>query len=117
MNEQNLKPVRTKSEARERGRKGGIESGRVRSLYARARVVADANITDEDLVDAIVTLKKRAKNDIRALELLMKITGLLKDQSATINQQINVDGTQSLSIREARAKLLGLDESNDNDKQ
>lgn len=30
-NEQNLKPVRTKSEARERGRNGGIKSGEVRA--------------------------------------------------------------------------------------
>ena len=29
-NEQNLKPVRTKSEARERGKNGGIKSGKVR---------------------------------------------------------------------------------------
>lgn len=30
-NEQNLKPVRTKEEARERGRKGGIASGKARA--------------------------------------------------------------------------------------
>lgn len=30
-NEQNLKPVRSKNEARERGRKGGIKSGEVRA--------------------------------------------------------------------------------------
>ena len=30
-NEQNLKPVRSKKEARERGKKGGIKSGEVRA--------------------------------------------------------------------------------------
>ncbi len=30
-NEQNLKPVRTKEEARKRGRKGGIKSGEIRA--------------------------------------------------------------------------------------
>lgn len=37
-NEQNLKPTRTKSEARERGRKGGIASGEQRTNSSEAPV-------------------------------------------------------------------------------
>ena len=37
-NEKNLKPVRTKKEARERGRNGGIKSGEVRAQRKTLRV-------------------------------------------------------------------------------
>lgn len=41
-NEQNLKPVRTKSEARERGRNGGIKSGESRRQKRTLREIMEA---------------------------------------------------------------------------
>lgn len=47
MNEQNLKPVRTKSEARERGRAGGKASGRARRRKADFRKTLNMLLTAE----------------------------------------------------------------------
>ena len=47
MNEQNLKPVRTKSEARERGRAGGKASGKVRRRKADFRKTLNMLLTAE----------------------------------------------------------------------
>ena len=44
-NNENLKPVRTKSEARERGRKGGIASGESRREKATLRECLDLLLT------------------------------------------------------------------------
>ena len=48
-NEQNLKPVSSKKEARERGRKGGIASGEARrakkSLREAMQILMDADLT------------------------------------------------------------------------
>lgn len=46
-NEQNLKPVRTKSEARERGRKGGKASGAARRRKADFRRTLNMLLTSE----------------------------------------------------------------------
>lgn len=47
MNEQNLKPVRTKSEARERGRAGGKASGKARRRKADFRKTLNMLLTAE----------------------------------------------------------------------
>mgnify|MGYP003240678679 FL=1 len=47
MNEQNLKPVRTKSEARERGRAGGKASGKARRRKADFRKTLNMLLTVE----------------------------------------------------------------------
>lgn len=55
-NEQNLKPVRTKEEARARGRNGGIASGKARakkkSIAELTMLVVNATITGERLEEA-----------------------------------------------------------------
>ena len=59
-NEQNLKPVRTESEARELGRKGGIASGAARrkkkSIAELTMLVANASISGErlDVTESVV---------------------------------------------------------------
>ena len=45
MNDENLKPVRTKSEARERGRNGGKASGEARRKKADFRRTLNALLT------------------------------------------------------------------------
>ena len=47
MNEQNLNPVRTKSEARERGRAGGKASGKARRRKADFRKTLNMLLTAE----------------------------------------------------------------------
>lgn len=56
-NEQNLRPVRTESEARERGRNGGIKSGQARkakkTMAAVTKTILDSKITDPKMLDVI----------------------------------------------------------------
>lgn len=47
MNNENLKPVRTKSEARERGRNGGKKSGEIRRRNANFRRTLNMLLTSE----------------------------------------------------------------------
>lgn len=51
-NEQNLRPIRTESEARKKGRNGGIASGEARrakkSLREAMQVLMDADLTGKD---------------------------------------------------------------------
>lgn len=98
-NEQNLRPVRSEEEARELGKKGGINSGKARRAKKTLReigdmlggldikseknkqILRDAGVSDEDMVNdvlAMYQLKTKAnKGDIKAIELLAKIRGQL----------------------------------------
>ena len=97
-NEQNLKPIRTASEAREKGRNGGIASGVARrekktvqkilgdfldlgitqnktleSLARKAGLSTDGSI--KDLVTAVCVLNTLKKGDISELEKIAKLLG------------------------------------------
>ena len=97
-NEQNLKPIRTESEAREKGRNGGIASGAARrekktvqkilgdfldlgitqnrtmeSLARKAGLSTDGSI--KDLVTAVCVLNTLKKGDISELEKIAKLLG------------------------------------------
>ena len=54
-NEKNLKPIRTKSEAREKGKKGGKKSGEVRrekkTFKDLAKTILSLSTTDETMVE------------------------------------------------------------------
>ena len=54
-NEKNLKPIRTKSEAREKGKKGGKKSGEVRrekkTFKDLAKTILSLSTTDEAMVE------------------------------------------------------------------
>lgn len=97
-NEQNLKPIRTESEAREKGRNGGIASGAARrekktvqkilgdfldlgitqnrtleALARKAGLSTDGSI--KDLVTAVCVLNTLKKGDISELEKIAKLLG------------------------------------------
>lgn len=83
----NLKPVRSKSEARERGKKGGIASGVSRrdkaediKLFKKTHAIVqeiDAKyVTEEMLVAMWLGLASKAIKDPRYLELYFKLLGL-----------------------------------------
>lgn len=52
-NEKNLKPVRSKREARERGKKGGIKSGETRRRKAALRNTMDRLLTMQAEVEGL----------------------------------------------------------------
>lgn len=95
--EKNLRPVRTKEEARERGRKGGIASGEARrkkrTMKNAAKLLLDMPIAsenisntmkelgfqEEDLTNQMAVLvsvfKKAMNGDVRAAEFLRDTAG------------------------------------------
>ena len=101
-NEQNLKPIQSTSEAREKGRAGGIKSGEVRRQRTTLAQIGDmignldikseknrailreAGIDDEDMVNDVGMLfrlkLKAQQGDTRAIELLAKLRGQFKEQ-------------------------------------
>ena len=88
-NEQNLKPVRTKEEARERGRNGGIASGKARkeNKLIKDRILERMGETDWDLM--IEKLIERATEDTKSFEVLRDTIGQKpKDTVAVENEHI-----------------------------
>jgi len=101
-NEQNLKPVRSKKEARERGKKGGIASGEARrkkKLFAElaqralemrptpktANLMKALGFEEDELTQkaaCILGLIKEAQNgNVKAFEKLQELTGELPEES------------------------------------
>lgn len=97
--EENLRPVRTEAEAREKGRAGGIKSGEVRRARKtmRAELEAmlsmtvkdkDGNNTNVTFQQAITTalIKKAAKGDTKAFELIRDTIGEKPAERITLAQ-------------------------------
>lgn len=104
-NEKNLKPVKTKSEARERGRNGGIKSGQVRREKRTIQQILKT-ITDGDTT----TLSQFAS--------IARKLGLESDKSIkevySIIALLNSVKTANLGDLEKLQKLLGEDKQDEN---
>lgn len=76
-NEQNLKPVRTKKEARERGRAGGIKSGKVRAERKTFKEELLTLLREKDTQKniSVALVLKALDGDIRAFEVLRDTVG------------------------------------------
>lgn len=86
-NEQNLRPVRTKKEARERGKNGGIASGEARRAKKTMKEMLDYLLekeiensrTGETVTyrEAILTscIKKAIKGDVKAAQFVRDTAG------------------------------------------
>lgn len=76
-NEQNLKPIRTKSEARERGKKGGKLSGKARrekrALKEHLLLLLETGDTAESICAALI--EKALTGDVRAFETIRDTIG------------------------------------------
>lgn len=105
-NEQNLRPVRTKKEARERGRNGGKASGIARrkkkSLLECAKRVLEADIPEKQYkvlekqigslkddentlftASVAVMVNKALKGDVKAFNSIKDIVAQIEDQQFT----------------------------------
>lgn len=100
-NEENLNPVRTKEEARERGRNGGIASGKARRAKKELRECLNELLEREysgsdgrtmsgaELVSVKLFMKAR-DGDIRAFEVLRDTVGqkpVERVETVEINQE------------------------------
>lgn len=115
-NEHNLKPIRTESEAREKGRNGGIASGKARrekktiqkiladyldndvqSNKSLKKIADTAGITGEqsikELVTAVCILNTLKKGDVDKLSSIMGLLGESVEKEDT-----NKDVEETLAI-------------------
>ena len=90
-NEQNLQPIRTKSEAREKGRNGGVRSGEVRRerKLIKDRILERMGETDwDEMIDGLI---ERSKDSVKDFEVLRDTIGEKpKDQIEVTSMEINV---------------------------
>lgn len=106
MNDENLKPVRTKSEARERGRNGGIKSGESRRRTAALRDTMNRLLTMKVEVDGlsevirsdggdstyeeIITMaiiQQAMLGDVKAYKAIMQVVGQTSKSDADLEEQ------------------------------
>ena len=80
-NKNNLKPIRSESEAREKGKKGGIKSGEKRREQKKFREIFELLLNKQSTNDkgetatikeviAINTVAKAVKGDLKAVNLI-----------------------------------------------
>lgn len=105
-NEQNLKPVRTKSEARERGRNGGIKSGESRRRTAALRdtmnrlltmkveveglsdiLRADGSDSTYEEVITMAMIQQAMLGDVKAYKAIMQVVGQTDKSEADLEEQ------------------------------
>ncbi len=107
-NEQNLKPVRSKSEARERGKKGGIKSGEARrkrkALKETMQMLLDLPVNNTKIFNKMsefgIDLSEIDNNTRLMYSLLQKaFTGdvaAIKEVRSVIGEDINGEAMDKL---------------------
>ena len=110
-NEENLKPVRTKSEARERGRNGGKASGKSRRRKAALRdtmnrlltmqvdvtglsevLLADGGESTYEEVIGMAMIEQAMAGNVKAYQAIMQTVGqTVKSDSDLENQQADTE--------------------------
>lgn len=126
-NEQNLKPVRSKREARERGRNGGIRSGETRRRKAALRDTMNRLLTmkveveglsdilradgAESTYEEVITMamiQQAMLGDVKAYKAIMQVVGQTDKSEEDLEEQ---------KIRTDRAKKARDQEIGDTDNQ
>ena len=76
-NEQNLRPVTSKKEARERGRKGGIASGEARRKRKTLKEELILMLEDEEVQKSVTTalINQAKKGNVKAFGMLRDTIG------------------------------------------
>lgn len=95
-NEQNLRPVRSKNEARIKGKAGGIKSGQVRAarktLKEELLLLLSAGDTQEKI--SLALIQKALNGDTKAFEVIRDSIGEKQtekiEQSGELNNTITV---------------------------
>lgn len=107
-NEQNLKPVRTKSEARERGKNGGIKSGEVRkqrkTLKEELLLLLSEGQTQEKI--SLSLIQEALEGNTKAYEIIRDTIGEKPQDNVKISGELN-NPFEGLSTEELREILDG----------
>ena len=103
-NNENLKPVRSKSEARERGKQGGINSGKARRKKKELKelleiALSKKNFFGEDNYTGITValIDKALTGDVKAYEVIRDTLGQKpteKYEMSTSDIKINIVGVE-----------------------
>ena len=85
----NLKPVRSKSEARERGKIGGIASGESRRRLKTFRELDTEHTTDDERQKMLDMLKTKAMHgDLRAFEVYRDTVGMKPKDTLEVSGEL-----------------------------
>lgn len=109
-NEKNLKPVRSKKEARERGKKGGIKSGEVRAkkktLKEELIALLETKIEEKTIQEKISfsLIQEALKGNVKAFETIRDTIGEKPKEQVEHSGNIN-NPFEGLSTEELR-KIL-----------
>lgn len=75
-NDNNLKPIRSVREAREKGKKGGIASGKSRAVRKTFKETINGELDDKTMKQLIKAMINQAKNgNTKAFEILRDTVG------------------------------------------
>ena len=126
-NEHNLKPVRSKREARERGRNGGIKSGATRRRKAALRDTMNKLLTMQVEVDglsdilrsdggestyeeviAMAMIQQASLGDVKAYQAIMKTVGQTDKSEADLEEQ-----RSKVELNKARKEDITGENEND----
>lgn len=94
-NEKNLKPIRTKSEAREKGKKGGIKSGEVRAqrktLKEELLVLLETKVEDKTIQEKISfsLIQEALYGNVKAFETIRDTIGEKPQDKVNISGEVN----------------------------
>lgn len=105
MNEKNLKPIRTESEAREKGRNGGIASGKARREKKTIQKIL-SELLDGQIKDSPQLAKLASKMGVESDKSVKDIF--------TMVCLLNSVKSGNLGDLERLSKLLGEDKQNEN---
>lgn len=94
-NEKNLKPIRNESEAREKGKKGGIKSGEVRAqrktLKKELLVLLETKMEDKTIQEKISfsLIQEALKGNVKAFETIRDTIGEKPQDKVNISGEVN----------------------------
>ena len=92
VNEQNLKPVRTKEEARERGRRGGIASGKARrerkTLKEELLALLQSGDTQKNI--SLAMIQQALNGNTKAFEVIRDTVGEKPKEEVEQKQEVRV---------------------------
>lgn len=90
-NNDNLKPVRTKKEARERGKNGGIASGKARkarkTLKEELLMILEEGNTQKNISTALIAEALKGKNKMKAFEVIRDTIGEKPKEEIEVGQE------------------------------
>lgn len=98
MNNNNLIPIRSTDEARAKGKKGGIASGKARQEKRKMRQILTELLTNTEIGSenskealAIALIHRAKQGDVKAFELIMRFIGDMPtdDQEKRTDEEIS----------------------------